>query len=85
MSFREQLDTIFIVSKTDIIREEGEKVLSTDAYMGFEFPAVKVLITKAPGEKCERCWCYSKTVGEDQKYPTICEKCAKVIHEHFEE
>jgi len=85
MSFREQLETIFIVSKTDIIREEGEKVLSTDAYMGLEFPAVKVLITKAPGEKCERCWCYSKTVGEDQKYPTICEKCAKVIHEHFEE
>lgn len=53
--------------------------------MGVEFPAVKVLITKAPGKKCERCWCYSETVGGDQKYQTICEKCAKVMHEHFEE
>lgn len=83
ISFREQLETIFIVSKTDIIR--GEKGLSTEAYTGVEFPAVKVLITKAPGKKCERCWCYSETVGGDQKYPTICEKCTKVMHEHFEE
>jgi isoleucyl-tRNA synthetase len=85
ISFKEQLETIFIVSKTDIVRGEGEKGLSSDAYTGVEFPAVKVLITRAPGKKCERCWCYSETVGGDQKYPTICEKCAKVIHEHFEE
>jgi len=85
ISFKEQLETIFIVSKTDIVRGEGEKGFSSDAYTGVEFPDIKVLITKAPGKKCERCWCYSETVGGDQKYPTICEKCAKVIHEHFEE
>ena len=85
ISFKEQMETIFIVSKTDLICGEGEKGLSSDAYTGVEFPAVKVLITRAPGKKCERCWCYSETVGEDQKYPTICEKCAKVMHEHFEE
>jgi isoleucyl-tRNA synthetase len=85
ISFKEQLETIFIVSKTDIVYGKVEKGLSSDAYTGIEFPAVKTLITRAPGEKCERCWCYSKTVGEDQKYPTICEKCAKVMHNHFEE
>ncbi|MBA3063524.1 MAG: isoleucine--tRNA ligase, partial [Atribacteria sp.] len=85
ISFKEQLETIFIVSKTDIVRGEGEKGLSSDAYTGVEFPDIKVLITRAPGKKCERCWCYSETVGGDQKYPTICEKCAKVMHEHFEE
>lgn len=85
ISFKEQLETIFIVSKTDIVCVEGEKGFSSDAYTGVEFPDIKVLITRAPGEKCERCWCYSEIVREDQKYPTICEKCAKVIHEHFEE
>jgi len=85
ISFKEQLVTIFIVSKTDIVRGEGEKGLSSDAYTGVEFPDIKVLITRAPGKKCERCWCYSETVGGDQKYPMICEKCAKVMHEHFEE
>ena len=85
ISFKDQLETIFIVSKTDIIRGEGEKNLSSDAYTGVEFPEIKVLIIGAPGKKCERCWCYSETVGGDQKYPTICEKCAKVINEHYEE
>ena len=85
ISFKDQLETIFIVSKTDIIRGEGEKNLSSDAYTGVEFPEIKVLIIGAPGKKCERCWCYSETVGGDQKYPTICEKCAKVIHKHYEE
>jgi len=85
MSFKKQLETIFIVSKTDIIYGEVEKELSSDANTGIEFPDIKVLITRAAGKKCERCWCYSETVGEDQKYPTICEKCAKVMHNHFEE
>lgn len=85
ISLKDQLETIFIVSKTDIVRGKGEKGLSSDAYTGVEFPDIKVLITRAPGKKCERCWCDSETVGGDQKYPTICEKCAKVMHEHFEE
>jgi len=85
MSFKKQLETIFIVSKTDIIYGEVEKELSSDGNTGIEFPDIKVLITRAAGKKCERCWCYSETVGEDQKYPTICEKCAKVMHNHFEE
>jgi len=85
MSFEGQLETIFIVSKTDIFYGKGEKGLSSDAYTGVEFPDIKVLITRVPGEKCERCWCYSETVGKDQKYPTICEKCAKVMRNHFEE
>lgn len=83
--FKEQLETIFIVSKTDIVYGKGEKGFSSDSYMGVEFPDAKILITKAPGKKCERCWCYSKSVGEDQKYQTICGKCAKVMHNHFKE
>jgi len=56
MSFEGQLETIFIVSKTDIFYGKGAKGLSSDAYTGVEFPDIKVLITRVPGEKCERCW-----------------------------
>jgi len=83
MSFRDQLDTLFIVSKVQVLYKE--KDIPSDAYSGVEFPAVKVVITKASGKKCERCWCYSEQVGEDKKYPTICEKCAKVMHNNFED
>ncbi len=82
-SFKGQLETIFIVSKVKLVY--GKKDLISDIYQGEEMPVIKVLITKAPGNKCERCWGYSETVGEDQEYPTICCKCAKVMHSHFNE
>ena len=30
----------------------------------------------ADGEKCERCWMYSTTVGEDKDNPGVCHKCS---------
>jgi len=32
-------------------------------------------VEKAKGEKCERCWMYSETVGQNSEYPTLCERC----------
>jgi isoleucyl-tRNA synthetase len=40
-----------------------------------------VEVSKADGLKCERCWNYSTRVGEDAKYPTVCERCAPVLRE----
>jgi isoleucyl-tRNA synthetase len=82
-SFTNLLETVFIVSKVEVIY--GEKNPPPEVYSGEEIPNVKVLITKAPGKKCERCWCYSETVGDDTKHPTICHKCAIVINNHFKE
>jgi isoleucyl-tRNA synthetase len=42
---------------------------------------VHVEIKKADGAKCERCWNYSTRVGEDQTYPTVCERCSAVLKE----
>ncbi|MDE5564612.1 MAG: isoleucine--tRNA ligase, partial [Oscillospiraceae bacterium] len=42
---------------------------------------VAFIIEKAPGEKCERCWCYSEEVGKIQLHPTLCKRCAGVITE----
>ena len=78
-----QLETVFIVSKVEVIY--GEKNPLPEVYPGEEIPTIKVLITKALGKKCERCWCYSETVGEDTKYPTICHRCTAVINNHFKE
>ena len=36
---------------------------------------VGIKVEKATGEKCERCWMYSETVGDSQEYPTLCERC----------
>jgi isoleucyl-tRNA synthetase len=38
-----------------------------------------VQVSKAPGEKCERCWNFSTHVGEDPNHPTVCERCSTVL------
>ncbi|MGZ4812499.1 MAG: isoleucine--tRNA ligase [Terriglobales bacterium] len=42
---------------------------------------ITVEIRKAPGQKCERCWNYSTHVGDDAKYPTVCERCSAALKE----
>ena len=37
---------------------------------------VSAEVTEAEGEKCERCWMISKTVGLNKLHPTICKKCS---------
>jgi isoleucyl-tRNA synthetase len=46
-----------------------------------EADKLNVRIDKAAGEKCERCWNYSTHVGEFEKYPTVCERCAEALGE----
>ena len=36
-------------------------------------------VTKAKGEKCERCWIYSEELGTDANHPTLCPRCTEVM------
>ncbi|MCX5667665.1 MAG: isoleucine--tRNA ligase [Candidatus Omnitrophica bacterium] len=38
-----------------------------------------VLIEKAKGSKCSRCWNYSQEVGSHKDHPALCERCVKNI------
>lgn len=58
------LAEILIVSEVSVVRAEGD--MSFDA-------------VKAEGEKCERCWCHSPTVGSSSAHPTLCSRCASVV------
>jgi isoleucyl-tRNA synthetase len=40
-----------------------------------------IIVDRAEGEKCERCWNYSTRVGESQAYPTVCERCIAALAE----
>ena len=62
------VSSVFIVSGLEI--EENQR--SEEEKLG-----VKIEI--AEGEKCERCWMFSKTVGEDKENPTICHKCSEAL------
>jgi len=40
---------------------------------------LKVSVKAAEGTKCERCWIYSDSVGEDTEHPTLCHRCVEVL------
>src|SRR5205814_10228125 len=45
------------------------------------FPGRAIRIERADGSKCERCWNYSGRVGENSRYPTVCERCSEALAE----
>ncbi|MGI6711616.1 MAG: isoleucine--tRNA ligase [Bacillota bacterium] len=73
----DQLPMIFIVS-TVTLHDPGDLV-PDKAFKSEELP-LAVTVSTAPGEKCERCWIFSKTVGEDTKHPTLCNRCSHVVN-----
>ena len=44
-------------------------------------PGLTIKIDRADGAKCERCWNYSTHVGENSRYPKVCERCSEALAE----
>ena len=42
-----------------------------------------IVVEKADGEKCERCWTISETVGSNEKHSTLCTRCAEVVETYY--
>ena len=63
---KELLQTVFIISALEVKQNERKDEIK-----------LGVKVEQAPGEKCERCWMYSETVGEDKENPTICHRCSE--------
>jgi len=67
------LPTLLIVSQAKLVEglEGGAEATGRED--------LKVTVGPAEGHKCERCWVYSNTVGQDAEHPTLCAKCAAVV------
>lgn len=57
-----------------------EMVNAPDSAIDSEYyPGIKTLVVVASGDKCERCWMYSTSVGENSEHPTLCDRCLAEI------
>jgi isoleucyl-tRNA synthetase len=68
------LPRLFIVSQVDVLLFDGP--VHSDHPEPFH-----VEVLRADGAKCERCWNYSTHVGENPRYPSICERCSEALAE----
>jgi len=60
------LSMIFIVSNVAVDKDSGAG-------------NIEITVARAQGQKCERCWVYSHSVGEDHTHPTLCSRCVEVL------
>ncbi len=51
-----------------------------DATRFEEVEGVAIVVEKAQGEKCERCWIYSTELGSSAEHPTLCPRCTQVMN-----
>ena len=71
--YESELANIFIVSQAFVEETPSNEVLNT-----YEEEGYKVKVTKAIGEKCERCWKY-RPLGNHEGHSTICDECYEAI------
>lgn len=73
LDVKDELKDVFIVSQVKIEKNnKGE-------YISESIDELSVTILKANGKKCERCWSYSDTVGNNSYKENICNRCAKIL------
>lgn len=63
-----------VASRTAEVPENVEK-----------FDDMSILVEKAAGETCDRCRAVRTDVGEDEKLPHLCGRCAAIVEENYPE
>ena len=76
----DELRYLFIVSQVEFVEASTDidqldyKAISDNLAIG---------VVNAEGEKCDRCWNYSTSVGESSDDPTICDRCVSALAGQF--
>ena len=69
----QDLAKLCIVSQLRVQTGDGEG----DSYEALD--GIKIAVEHIQGEKCERCWIYDPTVGQNAEHPCLCARCASVV------
>jgi isoleucyl-tRNA synthetase len=73
---RTRLQDLLIVSQ---VTESSSAVPIGELSYESDLLNCRISVSKADGAKCERCWKYDTRVGQDEKHPTVCARCATVL------
>ena len=76
----DELRYFFLASQVELV--DTMDVIESAEYKS-KSDTVSIAIVKADGEKCERCWNYSSSVGSFAEDPTICDRCNDALKGEF--
>ncbi|WP_096199278.1 isoleucine--tRNA ligase [Bacillus sp. FJAT-45350] len=72
------LHKLLIVSHAEVADDKNNAPANAQ-----EFDQVSIVVEKAEGETCERCWIVTPKVGENKEHPTLCPDCATTVTNHY--
>ncbi len=75
-SLQGDLPEIFKVSQVAI---KNVDLFDPGEIVGPDLPDIGIKVEKAEGQKCQRCWNYSGSVGENQEHSSLCAKCLQAV------
>ncbi|MCM2533483.1 isoleucine--tRNA ligase [Neobacillus pocheonensis] len=77
-SIQENVKQLFIISGFEVagVYEDAPE-------NAIKLETAAILVTKAEGETCERCWIVTPEVGQDPEHKTLCLRCADVVKENY--
>jgi isoleucyl-tRNA synthetase len=76
------MEEVLIISRLVVSDEPLDSSSAGQGAFSFtssEIEGLSVVVSKAEGGKCERCWHYSTFVGKDNEHPTVCDRCAEAL------
>ncbi len=73
----DELRYFFLASQVELVDS------LPDAEYKSESEIANIAVVKADGEKCDRCWNYSLSVGSLSNDPTICDRCNAALKGEF--
>jgi isoleucyl-tRNA synthetase len=73
-SYLDFLPAFFLVSSVEL---SGDGL--TGGYESTEIQGLRVLVERASGSKCQRCWNWNESVGTFETSPDLCDKCYNVL------
>lgn len=76
VAMNKELANILIVSNINVLEHVEQAPEHASRIPNME---LAIIVTQAEGEKCERCWIYSDTVGQAAEHNTLCQRCASVV------
>ncbi|MDA8214452.1 MAG: isoleucine--tRNA ligase, partial [Nitrospiraceae bacterium] len=75
-AYKNFLPALFIVSDVEIYPSSQK---TDEVYESTEIKNMFIKVERASGQKCERCWNWSVSVGKFEDHPQICERCYSAI------
>ncbi|MCR2820793.1 isoleucine--tRNA ligase [Lederbergia panacisoli] len=73
-SLSESMNQLFIVSGFEVAGSVEEAPSNA-----LKLKSAAIIVEKAEGETCERCWVVTPEVGKVHEHPTLCLRCASVV------